>query len=276
MRSSSHSRILPLALLLLAACAQPKVVREGEGWRETESAVELTTEDPAILARIVMGHGDAKLRLAAVAKISDAPVLAEVARKDQDPALRKAAVERVDDEGLLADLAKSDADPAVQAAAAARRDVLRSISSRHPEYAAWASAKPGAWVKLRLELQMGDQKWRGEVVRKLVSCRPERAVFEQRDAATGRGPQGAVRELLAGYDVGYGQTEEDAGPLDVGGQRLRCRWTRWSFTKGRDIVRLRRWFHDSVPGGVARIDLEVAPLGDAQRVLTAQAIAWGP
>src|SRR5207249_11028807 len=36
----------------------------------------------------------------------------------------------------------------------------------------------------------------------------------------------------------------------------------WHFSRGRDIVHLRRWFHDPIPGGIARIDLEVAPEGD--------------
>ncbi len=262
--------------LLLAGCAEPKVVREGEGWRETEAAVQVTSDDPQVLATLARTHPDARVRAQAVAKITDPAVLADLAKNEKDPALRRSAVERVDDEALLGEVAKGDADPAVRAAAAARRDLLRTVGARHVEYKSWAGRKPGAWVKMKLDLRVGERKSGTEISRTLVSCRPDRAVFEQRDARTGRGVQGVARELLNGYDLCVGRTEEDAGELEVGGRRLKCRWTRWSFTRGRDIVRLRRWFHDSVPGGVARIDLEVAPLGDAQRVLTAQVTGWGP
>ncbi len=280
MRSSSRFPVPPSRLLLLAVllagCSAPAVLREGEGWRETESSVEVSSDDPAVLAGIARTHPDARVRAAAIGKISDAAVLADLARSEKEPALRKAAVDRLDDEALLDRVAREDADPAVQAAARARRDVLRTVAAGHVEYASWASRKPGAWVQMKLDLQVGDRRSSARVARKLVSCRPDRAVFEQSDPATGRGPEGLFRDLLQGYDLCVGRTEEDAGDLEIAGKRERCRWKRWMFTRGRDIVRVRRWFHDSVPGGVARIDLEVAPLGDAPRTLTGTAVAWGP
>lgn len=276
MGSSSRHAVVPfLSLLAALGCAQPKVIREGEGWKETESAVQVTSDDPRVLAELARTHPDARVRAEAIARVSDSAVLAEIARTEKEPVLRKGAVERIDDEALLGEIAKGDADPAVQAAAAARRDLLRTVGSRHVEYKSWAACKPGAWVKMRLDLQLQDQRSNSVVVRKLVACRPDRAVLEQRDPATGRGVQGIYRDLLSGYDLSVGQTEEDSGVIEVAGKPMKCRWTRWSFARGRDIVRLRRWFHDSIPGGVARIDLEVAPLGDAQRVLTAWVTGWG-
>jgi hypothetical protein len=268
-------RSIVVLLIVAAGCAGPKVIRQGEGWKETETSVEVTSEDPRLLAELATTHADARIRAAAIAKVSDATVLTGIVRTEKDPALRKGAVDRVDDEAVLAEIARSDPDPAVQQAAAARRDLLRTVGSGHVEYASWAAAKPGTWVRLRLDLQVGDRRSTADVSRKLVACRPDRAVFEQRDVATGRGVQGITRDLLSGYDLAVGQTESDTGELEVGGKKVKCRWTRWSFTKGGDIVRIRRWFHEAVPGGIARVDLEVAPLGDAQRVLTARVTSWG-
>lgn len=269
-------RFAPAFLALLcASCSQPKVVREGEGWRETESAVEITSDDPKLLAAIAKTHPDARFRAAALAKIADPAVLGEIVRSEADPALRKGLVDRVDDETLLGEIAQKDADPGVKEAAAARRDVLRTVGARHVEYKNWAARAPGTWVKIKAEVRIREWRSNVEVVRKLTACRPDRAVMEQKDVATGRGTSGFFKDMLNGYDLCVGRTEEDNGELEIGGKKVTCRWTRWHFSRGRDIVRLRRWFHEPIPGGVARIDLEVAPEGDAQRVMTAWVTGWG-
>ena len=268
-------RFAPVLLFLFASCSEPKVIREGPGWKETESAVEVTSDDPAVLANIVRNHPDLRLRSAAFAKIADPVVIADVARNEKDVPLRKRAVESLDDDALLEQISKNDADAGVKDAAAARRDVLRTVSASHAEYKGWASLKPGAWVRMKVEVRMKDSKWTIEIVRKLLACRPDRAVLEQRDLATGKGVQGIHREMLTNYDLSVGRSEEDNGDLEIGGKRSKCRWTRWHFSRGRDIVHLRRWFHDPIPGGIARIDLEVAPEGDPQRMLTAWVTGWG-
>ena len=44
--------------------------------------------------------------------------------------------------------------------------------------------------------------------------------------------------------------------------------------RGGDIAQVRRWLHSDVPGGVARIDMEVSPEGQPQSQLTAVAQSW--
>lgn len=268
-------RFAPAFLALFAACSQPKVVREGEGWRETESAVEITSDDPQVLAGIAKTHSDPRFRSAAIAKISDPAVLADVVRSEKDPALRKGAVERVDDETVLDQLAANDQDAGVKEAASSRRDVLRTVGSRHPEYKGWAGRAPGSWVRMKVEVKVQTWKSNVEIVRKLQACRPERAVLEQKDLATGKGVQGIFKEMLSGYDLSVGRSEENDGELEIGGQKVKCKWTRWSFSRGRDIVHIRRWHHEPIPGGVARIDLEVAPEGQPQRQMVAWVTGWG-
>jgi hypothetical protein len=268
-------RFAPILVALVASCGEPKVIREGPGWKETEAAVEVTTDDPAILADLAKNHPDVRIRALAIAKVSDPAVIADLARNEKDAALRKKAVESLDDASLLEQISKNDSDPGVKEAAAVRRDVLRIVGASHPEYRGWSAAKPGSWVRMKIEVRIKDWKQTVEIERKLSACRADRAVLEQRDRATGKGVQGIYRDLLTNYDLAAGRSEEDTGDLEIGGQRVKCRWTRWHFSRGGDIVHLRRWFHDPIPGGVARIDLEIAPEGEPQRQITVWATGWG-
>jgi hypothetical protein len=267
--------VAPILLVLFASCGEPKVIREGAGWRETESAVEVTTSDPKLLAEIARTHPDPRLRALALAKVSDPAVLADVARNEKEPSLRKKAVEGLDDEALLDQISKNDADPGVKEAAAVRRDVLRIVGAGHPEYRGWAAAKPGSWVRMRIEVRIQNWKQTTEIERKLSACRPDRAVMEQRDRATGKGVQGIFKEVLANYDLAVGSTDEGDGDLEIGGKRAKCRWTRWNFSRLREIVHVQRWFHEPIPGGIARITMEIAPEGDPQRVVQLWVTGWG-
>src|SRR5437763_1328875 len=83
--------------------------------------------------------------------------------------------------------------------------------------------------------------------------------------------EGSVRELLGRFDVAFGRKVEDDGDLTFQGRRTRCRWVRYNFQRGGDVAQVRRWLRDEVPGGVARIDLEVSPEGQPLTHLTALA-----
>jgi hypothetical protein len=283
MRSSAPHAVqtLLLAAFALAGCTQPRVVNEGAGWKETEgkdvgkTAVEITSDDPKTLAELAKNHPDARVRAEALAKITDPDVLADVARREKDPAIRKRAVEGVEDPVLLEAIAKSDSDAAVQEAAAARRDLLRTVGPRHPEYASWSAFKPGAWVKIRMEIRIKDWRTTVDVTRKLVVCRPERVVLEQKDLSTGKGISGFFKDMLSGFDHAVGRTQESDGELEIGGKKVKCKWTKWTYQRGHDIVNIRRWFHDPIPGGVARIDLEVSPEGEPLKTLVCWVIGWG-
>ena len=185
-------RLVPcLAVALAASCSSPQVVREGPGWREikvsdTQTKVELTAGDPATLASVARTHPDPAIRRAAVDKIQDPAVLADVARQDADAGVRGRAVARVVDPRVLAAVARDDQDPAVRTLAAERRDLLRFLPPKHPEFAAWSKQAPGTWVKLKTELRVSGSSTTVDVLRTLTRVGPEGAVLEQRDAATGK------------------------------------------------------------------------------------------
>jgi hypothetical protein len=271
---------LALAALLLfsAGCASAKVVREGKGWREVEAkdttVIEMMTDDPDVLADLAKTAPDSRVRTEALLRVKDTTVLAEVVRKEQDPAVRRTIVGRISDLAVLRDIAKNDPDPAVKEAAAVRADMIRPIDGRHPEFAGWAGCKPGAWVILRIDLNLDGQKYSLDLVRTLLELGPDRAVLEQKVKGTGKGPQGAVAELLSRYDVAYGRKVEDDGDFQFEGRTVKARWVRYNFQRGGDVAQIRRWLRDEVPGGVARIDLEVSPIGQPLSSLRAVATSW--
>jgi len=268
------------ALLLVAAgCASAKVVREGKGWREVEAkdstVIEMMTDDPDVLADLAKTAPDSRVRTEAALRVKDSAVLAEVIRKEQDPAIRRTLVGRLTDPGVLKDLAKNDPDPTVKESAATRAQMLRTIDSRHPEFAGWAGCKPGSWVVLRIDLNMDGQKYSMDILRTLLECGADRAVLEQKVAGTGKGPGGAVGDMLSRFDVAYGRKIEDDGDFQFQGRMVKAKWVRYNFQRGDDVAQIRRWLRDEVPGGVARIDLEVSPIGQPLTALRATATSWG-
>ncbi|HEX7897612.1 MAG TPA: hypothetical protein VF950_07610 [Planctomycetota bacterium] len=275
-------RLVPCAAVVLAvSCASPQVVREGPGWRElkvsdTQTKVELTSEDPAVLASVARGHPDPAIRRAAVDKIQDPAVLAEVARQDADAGVRGRAVARVVDTRVLAEIAKNDKDPAVQAVAAERRDLLRFVGPKHPEFAAWATLSPGTWVKFKAELRVSGDATTIDVLRTLTKVGPEGAVLEQRNAATGKAVQGAVKTMLDRAEAPAGRRVEGEESIDVRGRRVECLTSLVSGQFGGTIARVKTWRAAEVPGGIARLDVEESPQGEPLRYLRAWAVQWGP
>jgi hypothetical protein len=269
---------LAALLLVSAGCANAKIVREGKGWREVEAkdstVIEMMTDDPDVLADLAKTAPDSRVRTEAALRVKDSVVLAEVVRKEQDPAIRRTLIARLTDPSVLKDIAKNDPDPAVRETAAARAQMLRTIDARHPEFAGWAGCKPGAWVILRIDLNLDGQKYAMDLVRTLLECGPDRAVLEQKVAGTGKGPTGVVADLLARFDVAYGRKVEDDGDFQFQGRMVKAKWVRYNFQRGDDVAQIRRWLRDEVPGGVARIDMDVTPEGQPITSIMAVATSW--
>jgi hypothetical protein len=74
--------------------------------------------------------------------------------------------------------------------------------------------------------------------------------------------------------VAYGRKIEDDGDFQFQGRMVKARWVRYNFQRGEDIAQIRRWLRDEVPGGVARIDLEVSPIGQPLTSVRATATSW--
>jgi hypothetical protein len=269
------------AVVLVAAigCTPAKVVREGNGWQETETKdgkteIRITSNDPKVLADVARTHADPKIRGQAQAQIADPAVLADVVKVEKDPALRRTLVERLTDEALLKSLAQSDPDQGIQQAAAARAAMIRTVDPKHPEFAGWTDCKPGTWVKWKVEVKTLGEKSQVEIVRTLLECCPERVVLEQKIASNGKALQGVPKEFLTRFDVAYGRKVEDEGTMALQGKNVKAKWVRHNFQRGGDIAQVRRWMNTDVPGGVARIDMEVSPEGQPLSSLMAVATGW--
>jgi len=269
-----------LVLLLGLGCTTAKVVREGNGWRETESKdpgktdIQITSSDPKVLAEIAKTHPDSRLRGEAQSKITDSAALADVIKVEKDAALRRKMVERLTDEALLKQLAQSDPDDGIKQAAALRADMLRTVLAKHPEFDGWASCRPGTWVRWKVEIKTNGERSSVEVVRTLLECCPEHVVLEQKVATTGKALEGLERDFLTRFDVAYGRKVEDEGEMQLKGRTMKCKWVRHNFQRGGDIAQVRRWMNTDVPGGVARIDMEVSPEGRPLSSLIAVATSW--
>ncbi|MBV8881039.1 MAG: HEAT repeat domain-containing protein [Planctomycetaceae bacterium] len=268
-----------VVLVLILGCTTAKVVREGSGWREIETKdgkteIQITSSDPKVLAEIARTHADPKIRGQAQAQIGDPAALAEIVPGEKDAALRRRMVERLTDEALLRRLAGSDSDDGIRQAASARADMLKTVDPKHPEFAGWNGCKPGTWVRWKVEVKTLGEKSQVEIVRTLLECCPERVVLEQKVAATGKPLQGVPRDFLTRFDVAYGRKVEDEGTMQLQGRSTTCKWVRHNFQRGGDIAQVRRWMASDVPGGVARIDMEVSPEGQPLSSLMAVATSW--
>lgn len=270
-----------LLVASLAACTPAKVIREGNGWREVESknagptVIEMMTDDPGVLADLAKSAPDARVRTEALLRVKDSAVLADMVRKEQDASVRRTITGRLVDEKILRDLAQNDPDDVVKQFAANRLDILRTIDSKHPEYVSWLSSKPGTWVKFKVDLRVNDSRSSVEIVRTLLECTTDRAIFEQKVVPTGKGLQGIAGDVLRRFDVAFGRKVEDDADFAFQGRTVKAHWVRYNFQRGGDVAQVRRWLRDEVPGGVGRIDLEVSPEGQPLSMMTAVATAWG-
>jgi hypothetical protein len=273
-------RALFSVVLLVAVGCTARVVREGNGWRETESkdpgktTVDVTTSDPKVLAELARTAPDVRVRAEAQSRISDPATLAEIIAVEKDSGLRRRMVDRLTDEALLRQLAQNDSDDGIKQAAAARADMLKTVDPKHPEFTGWSCCRPGTWVRWKVEVKSNGERSTVEMVRTLLECCPERVVLEQKVVSTGKSLQGLPREFLTRFDVAYGRKVEDEGDLQLQGRTMKCKWVRHNFQRGGDIAQVRRWMNSDVPGGVARIDMEVSPEGQPNSSMMAVAVSW--
>ncbi|HLY11811.1 MAG TPA: hypothetical protein VKW04_21095 [Planctomycetota bacterium] len=267
-------------VLILAVGCTTKVVREGNGWRETEGKepgktnVEITTSDPRVLAELAKTAPESRLRGEAQSRITDPAALADIIAVEKEAPLRRAMVERLTDEALLKQLAQNDPDGGIKQAAALRADMLKTVDPKHPEFTGWSCCKPGTWVRWRMEVKTNGERSTIEIVRTLLECCPERVVLEQKVVSTGKALQGLPKDFLTRFDVAYGRRVEDEGDLQLQGRIMKCKWVRHNFQRGGDIAQVRRWMNTDIPGGVARIDMEVSPEGQPLSSMMAVATSW--
>jgi hypothetical protein len=129
----------------------------------------------------------------------------------------------------------------------------------NPQYKAWASFKPGSWVKHKTEMEgPGGQKVEMEMTATLVEVTPEKLVLDRKQTMTfgGRTMDLPVRkeEVEAKVDPAktkIKQTEKEE-EVTVAGKTLKCRvWESEMEQNGQKMTGT-AWISPEIPGGMAQ------------------------
>ena len=291
-------RIMIVALALtLGGCAQAaKVLREGEGWREVEytapagsgmspmkspddrlnTRIEITTTDEALLGRLARTNPEVRVRREASERVRDQAVLTDIARNDEVAFLRRRAVERLYDKTVLAGIAGKDPDPGVKEAALNRREILHGVTGKQTEYRYWAACRPGSSVRLKVEARVGyGPSWEAvEILRTFVDLGPQAAYYEQKVHPSGAPLGGIAKLMLADVEEGTARQDEGDEAVELSGRKVACHWVKSNAERRGVILRAKTWFSSEVPGGIAKFEMEEAPLGEPMRFLRARALGW--
>jgi len=131
----------------------------------------------------------------------------------------------------------------------------------NPEYKAWSKLKPGAWVKLTLESNLGAMKMQSEMVAKLKELTATEAVLEQATTMNLGGTkqeQVATRSVPAKISKGTmsdGAKVEETGKgeeeLEIKGAKVKCEWVEMKLT-GKAGGTIKVWRNDQIVGGIAK------------------------
>jgi hypothetical protein len=127
------------------------------------------------------------------------------------------------------------------------------------EYKAWASCKPGSWVKARLEIDRGEATAVAETTATLLEVTKEKAVLEQTGTMTSKGKtvdmpkqklEPGIKDVEAGKMLKQG--DED---LEVDGKKLKCHWEETEVDENGLKSTYRVWRNATVPGGMVRTEI---------------------
>jgi hypothetical protein len=131
----------------------------------------------------------------------------------------------------------------------------------NPEYKAWSKLKPGAWVKMNLESNLGAMKMQSELVAKLKELTATEAVLEQATTMNLGGTkqeQIATRAVSAKISKGTmsdGAKVEETGrgeeELEIKGAKMKCEWVEMKLT-GKAGGTIKVWRNDQIVGGIAK------------------------
>ena len=124
----------------------------------------------------------------------------------------------------------------------------------NPEYKAWASFKPGSWVK-RETLWAREKPYEIKLVLKSVS---ENELQVEMTAPVIDQPKPVIRDVGITARVpapGTKYLAEGNQEIEVAGRKLRCHWVEYEINSpihGPQVTR--EWTSGEVPGGTVRID----------------------
>ena len=142
----------------------------------------------------------------------------------------------------------------------------------NPEYAAWASCKPGSWVKHKMEMEAGGRKTEMEMTTTLVEVTPEKVVVERKQtiAMAGRTIEVPAKkaDIPAQVEKGKGtvkvtETEEE---VMVAGKTLKCKLAETEMEQDGQKMQGKSWFTLEIPGGMAKSEFSSPRLKDPMKL----------
>jgi hypothetical protein len=151
----------------------------------------------------------------------------------------------------------------------------------NPEFKAWSKHKPGAWVKMSLESNMGAMKMQSELVAKLKELTAGEAVLEQvttMNLGGSKQEQVSTRAVPARIVKGTmsdgARVEETASgeeELEIKGAKIKCSWVEMKLT-GKAGGTMKVWRSDQIVGGIAKT---VVKHDEAAKMsMTMTAVEW--
>jgi hypothetical protein len=158
----------------------------------------------------------------------------------------------------------------------------------NPQYKQWAKFKPGAWVKHKSEMAMGDQKTSQEMTTKLVSVTPEKAVVEttmvmvmgdqkMEMPAQKMDVPAKVEKKPEATATEKPQTKEGDETIDVGGKKYKCHWTETTMKMDAGTTVSKVWMCEDIPGNLARMESksQMGEMGASNTTLTVTEYSGG-
>jgi len=146
----------------------------------------------------------------------------------------------------------------------------------NPQFKYWSGCKPGSWVKMKMEMEVGGNKSEGEMSYKLLELKDDVAVVE----VSGKMKAGAQefpipaqkQEIKAKEPADKVKIEKEGDEvIEVAGKKLKCHWYEFTTKNGDQTSKSKAWLSMDVPGGITKGEMGL-PNSDKPMIMTA--VEW--
>jgi hypothetical protein len=146
----------------------------------------------------------------------------------------------------------------------------------NPQFKYWSACKPGSWVKMKLEMEVGGNKSEGEMTYKLLEVKDDIAVVE----VTGKMKAGAQefpipvqkQEIKAKEPADKVKIEKEGDEvIEVAGKKLKCHWYEFTSKAGEKATKSKAWLSTDVPGGITKGEMG---LPNSEKPMVMTALEW--
>jgi hypothetical protein len=140
-------------------------------------------------------------------------------------------------------------------AAVAYAETVESV-----EYKRWSECKAGSWVTFNATVTDAEGKKREfELTNKLVEITPEKIVIETTETEGGKAKTPSKKDHAAKVEKkaeSPGERKDGEEEIEVAGKKLKCKWESYKSEGKGDVVEVKDWFNDEVPGKMVRHEIK--------------------